>query len=60
MWVLATPVLFFFGKDFFINAFKQAKHFSANMDTLVVSVLVLLISSAYSIRSMKSFGSKED
>ncbi|HHT02739.1 MAG TPA: copper-translocating P-type ATPase [Bacteroidales bacterium] len=35
MWVLATPVLFFFGKDFFINAFKQAKHFSANMDTLV-------------------------
>lgn len=35
MWALATPVLFFFGKDFFINAFKQAKHLSSNMDTLV-------------------------
>lgn len=35
MWALATPVLFFFGKSFFINAFKHAKHFSANMDTLV-------------------------
>ncbi|MFA7081644.1 MAG: heavy metal translocating P-type ATPase [Bacteroidales bacterium] len=35
MWALSTPVLFYFGKDFFINAFKQAKHFSANMDTLV-------------------------
>lgn len=35
MWVLATPVLFVFGKDFFINAFKQAKHLSSNMDTLV-------------------------
>ncbi|HEY1870533.1 MAG TPA: cation transporter, partial [Chitinophagaceae bacterium] len=35
MWVLATPVVFLFGKQFFINAFKQAKHRSANMDTLV-------------------------
>ena len=35
MWALSTIVLFFFGRDFFINAFKQAKHFSANMDTLV-------------------------
>ncbi|MDD2192116.1 MAG: heavy metal translocating P-type ATPase [Bacteroidales bacterium] len=35
MWALSTPVIFWFGKDFFINAFKQAKHFSANMDTLV-------------------------
>lgn len=35
MWALSTPVLFWFGKDFFINAFKQAKHGSANMDTLV-------------------------
>jgi P-type Cu2+ transporter len=35
MWVLATPVLVYFGKDFFVNAWKQAKHRSANMDTLV-------------------------
>ena len=35
MWVLATPVVFLFGQQFFINAWKQAKHRSANMDTLV-------------------------
>lgn len=35
MWVLSTPVLFWFGKDFFINAFQQTKHKTANMDTLV-------------------------
>lgn len=35
MWLLATPVLFWLGKDFYINAWKQAKHRSANMDTLV-------------------------
>lgn len=35
MWAFATPVVLWFGKDFFINAWKQAKHCSANMDTLV-------------------------
>ncbi|UOK42448.1 MULTISPECIES: cation-translocating P-type ATPase [Flavobacterium] len=35
MWMLSTPVLFWFGKSFFINAWKQAKHRKANMDTLV-------------------------
>jgi len=35
MWALATPVVLIFGKQFFINAWKQAKHHSANMDTLV-------------------------
>jgi Cu2+-exporting ATPase len=35
MWLLATPVVLWFGKDFFINAYKQARHRSANMDTLV-------------------------
>ncbi len=35
MWGLATPVLALFGKQFFIGAWKQAAHFSANMDTLV-------------------------
>lgn len=35
MWALATPVVFIWGKDFYTNAFKQLKHKSANMDTLV-------------------------
>lgn len=35
MWALATPVVIIFGKQFFVNAWKQAKHRSANMDTLV-------------------------
>ena len=35
MWILATPIVFIFGKQFFINAWKQLKHRSANMDTLV-------------------------
>ena len=35
MLALSTPVLFVFGKSFFINAWKQASHKKANMDTLV-------------------------
>ena len=35
MWALATPILFIFGRRFFVGAWKQAKLFSANMDTLV-------------------------
>lgn len=35
MLLLSTPVLFVFGRRFFINAVKQAKHRKANMDTLV-------------------------
>jgi len=35
MAILATPVVLWFGKDFFINAWKQVKHRTANMDTLV-------------------------
>ena len=35
MLILATPVVFWFGRNFFINAFKQLKHGSTNMDTLV-------------------------
>ena len=35
MWAFSTPVVFWLGKDFFINSWKQAKHRSANMDTLV-------------------------
>ncbi|MBS1927193.1 MAG: copper-translocating P-type ATPase [Chitinophagaceae bacterium] len=35
MWLFTTPVVFWFGRDFFINAWKQVTHRSANMDTLV-------------------------
>ncbi|WP_293887797.1 MULTISPECIES: heavy metal translocating P-type ATPase [unclassified Sphingobacterium] len=35
MWLFSTPVVLWFGKGFFVNAWKQAKHHSANMDTLV-------------------------
>lgn len=35
MWALATPVVFWFGRFFFIHAFKQLLKGKANMDTLV-------------------------
>ena len=35
MMALATPVVFFLGRHFFVNAWKQARHGKANMDTLV-------------------------
>jgi len=35
MWMLSTPVVLWIGRDFFTNAWKQARHRSANMDTLV-------------------------
>lgn len=35
MWALATPVLVWFGRQFFVGAINQAKHKKANMDTLV-------------------------
>jgi Cu2+-exporting ATPase len=35
MLLLSTPILFIFGRRFFIGAWKQAKKRSANMDTLV-------------------------
>jgi Cu2+-exporting ATPase len=35
MLILSTPVIFYFGGDFFKNAWKQACHRAMNMDTLV-------------------------
>ena len=35
MWALASPVVLIFGRSFFVSAWRQAKHRSANMDTLV-------------------------
>jgi len=33
--ILTAPVVFYFGRSFFVHAFKQARHGKANMDTLV-------------------------
>jgi Cu2+-exporting ATPase len=33
--ILSTPVVFWYGRSFFVNAFNQTKHRQANMDTLV-------------------------
>ena len=35
MLILSLPVLFFFGRGFFVNGWKQLRHRQANMDTLV-------------------------
>jgi Cu2+-exporting ATPase len=35
MLAFTTPVVVWYGRSFFINAFRQAKHGKANMDTLV-------------------------
>jgi Cu2+-exporting ATPase len=35
MLALAAPVVGWFGRNFFVNAYNQAKHGAANMDTLV-------------------------
>ncbi len=34
-WLLATPLIFWLGREFFINSWKLAKNRNANMDTLV-------------------------
>ncbi len=33
--IFAAPVVFYFGRNYFVNAFKQAKFGKSNMDTLV-------------------------
>lgn len=35
MWLLSSPVVLWLGRSFFINAWRQARHRAANMDTLV-------------------------
>ena len=47
LWALATPVLFWCGRRFFAVAWRQARHLSAGMDTLVA--LSTLISYAFSV-----------
>ncbi len=46
--ILSAPVLFWFGRNFFINAWKQAKYGMVNMDTLVaLSTGIAFIFSAF-------------
>jgi len=46
--ILSAPVVFWFGRSFFINAWKQARHGMANMDTLVaLSTGIAFIFSAF-------------
>lgn len=53
MWFFSTPVVLWLGKDFFANAWKQAKHRSANMDTLVaLSTGIAYIFSVFNILFM--------
>lgn len=50
VWLLATPVVFVFGRGFFLNACRQLRHRSANMDTLVaVSVGVAYLFSLFNL-----------
>ena len=41
MWLLSTPIVFWLGRGFFASAWKQLKHGSANMDTLVANSTVI-------------------
>src|SRR5574344_2231606 len=36
-WILSSIVVFFFGRNFYVVAWRQLKHRSANMDTLVAN-----------------------
>ncbi len=46
--ILSAPVVFYFGKSYFINAIKQANHLNANMDTLVaLSTFIAFIFSLF-------------
>ena len=48
MFILTVPVLFWAGQRFFVGAWAQAKHFRANMDTLVaLSTGIAFIFSAF-------------
>ena len=37
VWLLATPVVFGMGRGFFVSAWKQLRHGTCNMDTLVAN-----------------------
>jgi Cu2+-exporting ATPase len=48
--ILTLPVVFWFGNHFYINAYKQARHGLANMDTLVaLSTSIAFIFSVFNL-----------
>lgn len=50
LWLLATPVVFGLGREFYINAWRQLKHGTSNMDTLVaVSTGIAYIFSVFNL-----------
>lgn len=50
MWILSTPVVFWFGRNFHIHSWKQLRHHSANMDTLVSnSTLIAYVFSLFNL-----------
>lgn len=50
MWILATPVVFWLGRDFHLNAWRQLRHGTANMDTLVSnSTLIAYVFSLFNM-----------
>jgi Cu2+-exporting ATPase len=61
MWLpFATPVVLWLGNGFFINAWKQAKHRSANMDTLVaLSTGIAYVFSVFNMLYSRSSGIRE-
>lgn len=63
MWALATISIVFFGRDFYVNAWKQTRHGHANMDTLIAlstgvaylfSVFNTLFPSVWTSRGLES------
>ena len=50
VWLLATPVVFVLGRGFFTGAWKQLKHGTCNMDTLVaLSTGIAYLFSAFNL-----------
>ncbi|MCP9769777.1 heavy metal translocating P-type ATPase [Lacihabitans sp. LS3-19] len=50
MWALSTPLVFYFGRHFFVNAWQRLNKFDSNMDTLVaLSIGVAYIFSVVNI-----------
>ncbi|PIQ20022.1 MAG: copper-translocating P-type ATPase [Cytophagales bacterium CG18_big_fil_WC_8_21_14_2_50_42_9] len=59
MMVLTAVVIFWLGRDFFVNGFKKARHLSANMDTLVaLSTGVAFLFSAFNTLYPQYFASR--
>ncbi len=57
--ILATPVVFYFGRQFFIGAFRQLRHGMANMDTLVaLSTSIAYFFSLFNLFNPHFFESK--